>query len=142
MKIRIEVPGKPVPQARARPVRMPNGKMRMYTPQACEDYQDLVRRCAIFAGCPLFAGGARVHIRVFLPDNRVRDIDNVAKGVLDSLQGRRAFKTKPARRPIAWANDNTIASLTVERFVDKERPRVEITIDGEVATQHAGMPAR
>lgn len=132
MRIRFVVVGKPVPQARARICRMRNGQVRMYTPEASEKYQDAVRRTALHAGCPLFAPGCEVWLFIYLPDRRRRDRDNILKAVLDALQPRRSFKTKPARRAIAWKDDHDIGRVTQDWRVDCERPRVEVTIDGDV----------
>lgn len=131
MRIRFTIPGKPMPLERARATVTPRGKIRMYTPEASVKYQELIRRTAVLAGCPLFAKGCRLALVIYFPDRRVRDADNVLKGVADSLQANKRLN----RRAIAWRNDHDIGHLSVERAVDRERPRVEVTIDGDVLKQ-------
>lgn len=60
-------------------------------------------------GMPLYLG-----IKMFV--KRDRDIDSGLKIILDFLQGR------------VYANDNQINHLEVQKFVDKDNPRVEISI--------------
>lgn len=131
MRIRFTVPGLPVPLQRARAARMPNGRIRMYTPEESVKYQEKVRRTAVLAGCPLFAKGCRLELVIYFPDRRVRDADNVLKGYGDSLQANKRLN----RRAIAWKNDHDIGHLSVERCIDPERPRVEVTISGDVLKQ-------
>ncbi len=58
-------------------------------------------------------------IRMFPPDKRRRDVDNVAKGVLDALQHAKVYR-----------DDNQIDKLCIERCPpDPHHPRVEITLD-------------
>lgn len=56
-----------------------------------------------------------VSLRLFRP-RRVGDIDNPLKPLLDALNGR------------AWADDSQIVELHVSRRDDKQRPRVEVSI--------------
>ena len=51
-----------------------------------------------------FAGRLQIYIEIFAPDYRVRDIDNINKGVLDSLE-----------HAGAYLNDNQIDKLTIIR---------------------------
>lgn len=66
------------------------------------------------------SGRLSMLIQAWMPDRRVRDIDNIQKPVLDSLKG------------FAYEDDKTVRDLrTVERGVDKDNPRVEITVTKE-----------
>lgn len=58
----------------------------------------------------------RVHIRLYFGDKRVRDIDNYGKILLDSMTG------------IIYEDDGQIQKMTVEKFYDKNNPRIEVTI--------------
>ncbi len=59
-----------------------------------------------------------VTIFVSQPDKRKRDLDNILKAILDSLNG------------IAYEDDSQIDELRVIRCaIDKENPRVDIRID-------------
>jgi crossover junction endodeoxyribonuclease RusA len=49
-------------------------------------YRHQVRRIAIARGDKPLMGALSVHIDIFPPDNRRRDIDNCFKSVLDALQ--------------------------------------------------------
>lgn len=56
------------------------------------------------------------YARVYYPNNR-SDIDNSAKIILDCLQKANVIK-----------NDNKCVKLVLEKFIDKDKPRVEIFI--------------
>ncbi len=144
MVVRFTVLGKPQPLERARLVRMRNGHVRHYTPKDSVAYQEKVRRAAIFAGCPLFGPGATVELLIYFPDRRNRDADNVGKGLIDALQPKRKTKTQSERRAIAWLNDNHVHRVDwrVSPEPDKEHPRVEVLIRGELAVQpHVREPS-
>lgn len=55
-------------------------------------------------------------VRVFYP-SMSHDLDNSLKVLLDCLQGCGAIR-----------NDNRCVSITAEKFIDKARPRVELTL--------------
>ena len=55
---------------------------RYKSPQACKFISDVK---AIVGKCTMSLYRLGVEILVYPPDNRTRDIDNIAKGVLDSL---------------------------------------------------------
>ena len=68
-----------------------------------------------WANKPL-TGDVTVHIKLYFGDKRRRDIDNYGKLLLDSLSG------------VIYEDDIQIQKMTVEKFYDKENPRIEITI--------------
>ena len=75
--------------------------------------------CALSAGLstPL-TGDVRLEIRLWLPDRRRRDVDNIAKAIADGLNG------------IAWEDDSQVTSLSVSRAgIDRDCPRAEVRID-------------
>jgi Holliday junction resolvase RusA-like endonuclease len=57
-----------------------------------------------------------VTINLFLPDARARDVDNIAKSVLDGLNQN------------IWKDDRQVARLVVNRHVDRERPHTRVSI--------------
>ena len=64
-----------------------------------------------------YDGAVRLHIVLWLPDNRRRDVDNCAKSICDALNG------------IAYGDDSQIEELVVRRHVDHDRPRAEVTVE-------------
>ncbi len=58
-----------------------------------------------------------IHCRVYYPSMR-SDIDNAMKGVLDAAQKAKVIK-----------NDNLCVKVIAEKFIDKERPRLEFMIN-------------
>lgn len=64
-------------------------------------------------------GAARVSVRivVYRGSRRRCDVDNLAKQVLDGLNG------------VAWDDDCQVDDLHVTRRLDRERPRVVVEVD-------------
>lgn len=58
----------------------------------------------------------QVDIKLYFKDHRQRDIDNYGKILLDSLTG------------IIWNNDKQVNKMCVEKFIDKQEPRIEVDI--------------
>lgn len=125
LTVRFTIPGKPMPWQRAG-LR----GQRHYTPQDTTDYQNAVRRAAKLAGCPVFGGRVMLVLRIFFPDNRVRDDDNVEKSIRDALQPKRATKRRAALPAVAWVNDHCVKEVHRIVDVDASNPRVEVTITG------------
>lgn len=108
------------PQPKERPRRGFNG--RWYTPKATAAYEHKVGACALAAGlrpdaAESHAGEYRVVVRLWFKDRRRRDVDNVVKSILDGLNG------------IAFVDDSQIAEMTVQRNMDRDCPRAEITVE-------------
>jgi crossover junction endodeoxyribonuclease RusA len=57
-----------------------------------------------------------LEIRLYFGDKRKRDIDNYHKLSLDALSG------------IVYEDDSQIQRMVVEKFYDKENPRIEIDV--------------
>jgi crossover junction endodeoxyribonuclease RusA len=57
-----------------------------------------------------------VIITLYFKDKKVRDIDNYSKILLDSMTG------------IVWEDDKQIQRMTIEKYIDKEDPRIEVEI--------------
>lgn len=62
------------------------------------------------------SGAILLEIRLYFGINRKHDIDNYGKILLDSLTG------------IVWKDDSQITKMTIEKFLDKENPRIEIEV--------------
>lgn len=98
---------------------------RKLTPAKQRDYQRRTATSATMArGCgwPLDARYA-VEIVVHEPDVRRRDLDNQAKTILDALNG------------VLWADDSSVDVLAVSRRLDRERPRVEVSVAAMTLTE-------
>jgi Holliday junction resolvase RusA-like endonuclease len=63
------------------------------------------------------AGYFELHVKVYYPSER-SDLDNSLKIILDCLQ-----KVKAIR------NDNKCVKIVAEKYLDKERPRIEFFIN-------------
>ena len=63
------------------------------------------------------AEGLKLTIFAFFGSKRVRDLDNIAKAVQDSLKG------------LVYEDDSLINELHIHREFDKENPRMEIYIE-------------
>ena len=63
------------------------------------------------------AGYFELHLKVFYPSER-SDLDNSLKIILDCLQ-----KVKAIR------NDNKCVKIVAEKYLDKERPRIEFILN-------------
>ncbi len=112
MTIYFTVPGNPQPKQRARVV---NG--HSYTPRKTISAETTVALyCLRALRSPRFSGALRVELRFYRSDNRRVDTDNLAKLVLDALNG------------VAWLDDSQIVRLSVEKHVDRENPRTEVEV--------------
>lgn len=93
------------------------GRQR-YTPAEQREYQRYVRAVVASARPRRWPLDMRyaLELVVYEPDARRRDLDNQAKTILDALNG------------TAWADDSSVDVLALSRRIDRERPRVEVTI--------------
>ena len=108
----LTVEGNPIPKGRPRVV-----DSHAYTPQATRDYEALVRDAAALEWKqePM-RGSLSIHLSFYRANRRRADLDNLMKAVVDALQG------------IVLFDDNQIVTALIVKKVDRERPRVEITI--------------
>ena len=98
------------------------GKMRFLSAAAKKFRYDVAALCHMFSlvnhSKYPFLGRLNVHIDVFPPDRRIRDIDNLLKSTLDSLTHARVY-----------LDDSQIDKLTiVRRDIDRPSGRVEIIV--------------
>jgi Holliday junction resolvase RusA-like endonuclease len=119
VKVAFVVPGPPVPWERSGVAR--NG--RHYTQPRSEAAQELIKMCATVAAYrlkePWNARAKRYGIRLFfwLPDERTRDWDNLAKQVTDALN------------KVMYADDNRIFQASVGKDIDRLKPRTEVELE-------------
>lgn len=113
--IAFTVYGQPVPKGRPRVY----GK-RTITPPRTAAYEQLVRLSARVARrhvgrWPIDARYS-VQIAAYFGDARARDLDNVAKAVLDAMNGE------------LYADDSAIDELHIRRELDRANPRVDVRV--------------
>lgn len=95
------------------------GKQR-FTPQVQREYQDWVRYHALERRPPWWTLDGRYEVTIqYVPhDKRRRDIDNVAKTLMDSLNG------------IAWNDDSQVDDLRIIRHeCSKQYPYVLVVVE-------------
>ena len=113
----ITIPGKPQPKQRAR--RGKGG--RWYTPKETKAFESSVGAYAWHGVCQQkwwdLDGRFAVELDIYFPDKRRRDIDNVAKSVLDGCNG------------ILWDDDSQVVELVLKRFLDRENPRTVMRVE-------------
>lgn len=132
MKLKFTIPGEP--KAKARPRMTKQG--RTYTPQNTVNYENWVKQCFILEHRQKFLEGeirATIHAYFTIPKSATKgkklamqhnitrptkrpDTDNIAKIVLDSLNG------------LAYKDDSAVVDLVVQKFWSEE-PRVEVRIE-------------
>jgi crossover junction endodeoxyribonuclease RusA len=94
----LEVPGRPVPKGRPRHTK----RGHTYTPAQTAQAESVIRTLARAQGWTPLTGRLSVAL-VFRTDTRRGDVDNLAKLVLDALNG------------VAWVDDRQIDDLDVSR---------------------------
>lgn len=111
--LRYVLEGKPVPWQRARArcgQRFTDKRMR--EAKEAHQWKALQIRPRSWSQDGVFALDLAVYVH---PSSR-GDVDNLAKLPMDALQG------------IAYRNDRQVAKVSVERHVDRDRPRTEVTL--------------
>ena len=109
--IKIVIPGRPVPKGRPRFGR--NGQV--YTPKKTREYEELVGWYAKQCMTEPLEGNIVLHIKVYVANNIFPDLDNIAKAIMDGLNG------------VAYKDDRQVMCLTVQRLMGEER--VEILLE-------------
>ena len=112
---KITIPGRPVPKGRPR-LGVRGRKAFVYTPPATVEYEKLVGWIAKSVGCRPVEGPVSVSLNVYARGKL--DADNIAKSILDGLNG------------IAYEDDDQVVELMVRKHkvTRKEEERVEIEI--------------
>lgn len=110
--VKITVPGRPVPKGRPRFGK--GGKV--YTPDRTKEYETLVGWCAKQKLKKPLEGNVAIYIRVYVKNNVFPDIDNIAKAIMDGMQG------------IAYHNDRQVSYLVIQR-IQGEEEKVDIELE-------------
>ena len=132
MKVEFTVPG--IPVGKGRPRFMKNG--HTYTPEKTREYENKVVQCWKCQSGKGFADGIPLRATVtafftvpksmskkkaatldWTPHIKRPDADNVAKAILDALNGH------------AYNDDSAISLLTVRKYQTTGASRVEVTIE-------------
>lgn len=115
-EVRFVVPGRPRPKERPRVIRR-GGRTITYTPGTTREYEAAVAWAARAAGVRPATGPVAVEV-VFYVSGRSPDPDNLAKAVLDGLNG------------IAYADDRQVVRLVAEvrRAESRDRQRAEVAV--------------
>ncbi len=128
------IPGNPVGKARARVVTN-HGRVHSFTPEKTAAYENLVKMAFAMnkpADWIPIEGAVKMNIVAYFPipksmakkihdgDRHIKkpDADNVAKSIMDSLNG------------LAYGDDSQIAELSIKKLY-AVAPRVEVEIRSE-----------
>lgn len=115
--IEFFVEGEPVPKQSFRVIEKRSGKTHGYTDPKVTAWQNTITTISsLHIDAPL-TGKVAVVLRFYLSNNRVVDLDNLSKGVLDGLKG------------VAFKDDNQVVKLALSKEVNKDRPGVLITVE-------------
>jgi Holliday junction resolvase RusA-like endonuclease len=94
-----------------------NGHASLAKTRALKEYEDkFYIQCDKYRNADI-SGYFELHLKVFYPSER-SDLDNSLKIILDCLQ-----KVKAIR------NDNKCVKIVAEKYLDRERPRIEFIIN-------------
>lgn len=92
-----------------------NRSGRRFSSPALKKWKAVVASAAWAAKVRRAGGPVSVRATVYFPSRR-GDLDNVAKPLLDALKG------------IAYIDDRQVEELHLVRALDRERPRVEVSV--------------
>ena len=110
------VEGEPVPKQSFRMLEKRAGKTHGYADPRVTAWQEAIGTYANQYFPEKLTGKLKVTLRFFLSNNRVIDLDNLTKGVLDGLKG------------IAFKDDCQVFEMYLSKSVDKDNPGVYIEV--------------
>ncbi|MDR0603596.1 MAG: RusA family crossover junction endodeoxyribonuclease [Bacteroidales bacterium] len=94
-----------------------NGHASLAKTKALKEYENkFYIQCDKYRNADI-TGYFELYLKVFYPSER-SDLDNSLKIILDCLQKVRAIR-----------NDNKCVKIVAEKYLDKERPRIEFAIN-------------
>jgi crossover junction endodeoxyribonuclease RusA len=99
------------------------GSGRAFTAPRTAEYEHVVSqhlRVAYRAALPL-SGPLELRLAFHLPDRRRKDVDNLAKAILDAGNG------------LVWADDDQIETCTIYKLRPSANPRVQLLLAHHLA---------
>lgn len=120
-RVTFVVDGNPVPTARPRVVRLPNGALRAFTPTTSRRYQILVAanaRQAMAHRRPM-DGPVRLAVALYRANALRCDLDNLVKSILDGLTLGRDV----------WVDDSQVVELHATLALSRTNPRAEVSVE-------------
>lgn len=108
------VSGTPIPKQSYRAVK---GGGYLYPRVVAWEQQVSVFARQAMAGRPPMKGDLAMTVLFVLPDHRRRDLDNLNKGIFDSLNG------------IVFEDDSQVVDLHLTKKVDKQAPGIYVTVE-------------
>lgn len=113
--IRFKVYGTPRPKQSFK-----MGKGGGYTPEHIKAWLDAVaskaNECMNIHNFDMLVGPVGLHLEFFMPTKHIVDVDNLVKGVSDSL------------KHICYEDDNQVTEVHAFKDLDKRNPRVEVEV--------------
>lgn len=110
----VDVPGPPVPKARARTVRDKDGTPHTFTPRRTKAYEELVGWS--YQGQRRYEGTVRLVVIVHEGRGHPADADNLIKSALDGLNG------------VAYVDDKQVLRIEAEVFRDSPNPSLYVEV--------------
>lgn len=123
--VQFTVPGKPIPKKRPI-VNTKRGKRQAFTPPETQEYEDLVRSCAVAAYGNRAPSSAKVVLScVFYGAHGSADADNLFKSISDAIES----GAKKKRRDAVLVNDSQVVEgHFYKKPKDEHGPRTEVLV--------------
>jgi Holliday junction resolvase RusA-like endonuclease len=116
--VQFFVDGNPIPKQSYRARNGGGG----YTAPHVKAWAKLVSDVARISmmGRDMYEGGVSVELTFFLPNNRRKDWDNLAKNVMDAMNG------------IVYKDDSQVTMATIIKTYDKDDPGVYVFVEKDL----------
>ena len=113
--VQFTVLGDPIPKARPGYMK---SRGKFYTMRSTNDHQELIGWTlkSVYRKDPMDSCLFRVEAQFHCKNRQRRDVDNLAKALLDACTG------------ILWKDDVQVTELEVKRIEDADNPRTEVSI--------------
>lgn len=113
MITQLRINGKAVPKGRPRFTRTG----RVYTPKTTTDWEKHVRKCWLYQqGDTQLAGKLSAYVYIMGAHSARKDVDNMAKSILDGLNG------------VAYHDDSQVQRLIVSKMPEIKRDEVLVVL--------------